>query len=207
MGRSPEAVDRIMVGACGVAWLAALAMGVVAVVALARLASGHAGGAERHSSALLYSIIAVSVLVIAGAIPLLLRARRGAAADSATGEVGAAMADEVRGPVRPPEAATEKIRVFGVDPYADSRLNPPRAVSGVSAAVLDRLWLRGSVALLGAMGVALVAVAAGSYLLASSIETGAWIAFGVAGAVTIAMPAVLAFFQRQVTHAVDEATA
>jgi hypothetical protein len=196
-----------MVGACGAAWLAALAMGVVAGVALARLASGHAGGAERHSSALLYSIIAVSVLVIAGAIPLLLRAHRGAGADSATAEAGSDVVDEGRGPVRPPAAATEKMRVFGVDPYAERRLETPRAVPDVPAPVLDRLWLRGTVALLGAMGVALTAVAAGSYLLASASDNGAWIAFGVAGVVTIAMPAVLAFFQRQVGDAVDEATA
>ena len=182
-------------------------MGVVAVVALARLASGQAGGAQRHSSVMLYVIIAVSVLIIAAAIPLLLRARRGAVGDSATPAERAALVDEARGPVRPPDAATEKVRVFGVDPYADARSSPPRPVPGIPSAVLDRLWLRGTAALLGTMGLALVAAAAGSYLLATSSDSGAWIAFGLAGVVTIAMPAVLAFFQRQVAAAADDAVA
>ncbi len=194
-----------MVGACGAIWLAALAMGVIATVALARLASGHAGGGERHSPWLLYSIIAVSALIIVGAIPLLLRARRGAAAEPASAEARTAPLDEPRSPIRPPDASTEKIRVFGVDPYADRRVETLRSVPAIPSAVLDRLWLRGTVALFGAMGTAMIAVGAGSYLLASGSDIGAWVALGVAGVITVAMPAVLAFYQRQLADAVDEA--
>lgn len=195
-----------MVGACGAIWLAALAMGVVATVALARLASGHVEGGERHSSWLLYTIIAVSALIIVGAIPLLLRARRGAGGESAVRkDARTALADEPRGPIRPPDASTEKMRVFGVDPYTERRIETSRSEPAVPSAVLDRLWLRGTVALLGAMGLAMTAVAAGSYLLASGSDTGAWSALGVAGVITVAMPAVLAFYQRQLAEAVDEA--
>lgn len=195
-----------MVGACGAVWLAALAMGVVATVALARLASGRAGGGERHSSWLLYTIIAVSALIIAGAIPLLMRASRGAAVEVSEAS-RTSLAAESRGPVRPPEASTEKIRVFGVDPYVEGRSATPRPVPALPSAVLDRLWLRGTVALLGVMGLAMIAVAAGSYLLASGSDTGAWVALGVAGVITVAMPAVLAFYHRQLAEAVDEAGA
>jgi len=66
-GRSPDTVDRIMVGVCGAIWLVLLAAGVIATVALVRLGSGHAAEAgHRQSSWLLYSIIVISALVIRG---------------------------------------------------------------------------------------------------------------------------------------------
>ena len=199
-GRSPEAVDRILVGACGAVWLVALAAGVVATVALVRLASGHPSGSERHSSWLLYSVIVVSALIIIGAIPLLLRARRNAVADrSAT-----TTPPESRPSVTPVEASTEKMRVFGVDPYAERRLEVRPPAPRVPAPVLDRLWLRGTVSLLTAMGLATAAVAVGTYLLAVANDTGAWLALGVAGVITIAMPAVLVFHQRMLSEVVEE---
>ena len=191
-----------MVGGCGAIWLAALAMGVVATVALARLAGGHAGGAERQSSWALYAVIAVSALIIAGAIPLLLRARRGAVAESARAR---SELEEPRSPIRPPDASTEKIQVFGVDTHAERRIAAPRPVPSVPTAVVERLWLRGTAGLLGAMGLAMIAVGAATYLLASANDSGAWVALGLAAVITVAMPAVLAFFQRQLADAVDEA--
>ena len=198
--RSTETIDRILVGVCGAIWLVALAAGVVATVALVRLASGHPSGGERHSSWLLYSIIAVSALIIIGAIPLLLRARRHAVADGTE----AATPAELRASAAPVEAPTEKMRVFGVDPYAERQPDALRTTSSVPAAVLDRLWLRGTVSLLTAMGLAMTAVAVGTYLLAVAKETGAWVALGVAGVITIAMPAVLVFHQRVLNDVVDE---
>jgi hypothetical protein len=118
-GRSPDTVDRLLVGVCGAIWLVLLAAWVVATVALVRLASGHPSGSERHSSWLLYSIIVVSALIIIGAIPLLLRARRSAGAEA--GDSESEDAAEVRAPVPAVEAPTEKIRVFGVDPYAQAQ--------------------------------------------------------------------------------------
>ena len=73
-------VDRILVGACVAIWLAALGAGVAATVALVDLARGHPEAAASATESadtpwLLYSVIGVSAIVIAGAIPLLLRAR------------------------------------------------------------------------------------------------------------------------------------
>ncbi len=199
-GRSAETVDRIMVGVCGATWLVLLAATVIATVALVRLGTGQAGAGERHSSWLLYGIIAVSTLVIAGAIPLLIRARRTAAAGPAPEPAAPA---EI--PARAVEAPTEKIRVFGtsVDPYQREVVQTP-PVSRLDA-VLDRIWLRGTTSLLTAMGLALTGVAIATYLLAVHSETAAWVALGVSGVVTAGMVGILVFFGRKVATAADEA--
>jgi hypothetical protein len=189
-----------MVGACGAIWLVLLATSVFATVALVKLASGHPGGGEQQSSWVLYSIIIVSALVILGAIPLLLRARRTAVAE------GRHEAAAPAAPVRPTEAPTEKMRVFGVDPYSRAAELPvARAVSPMLTAIVNRLWLRGATALFSAIGLALIAVSIGTYLLADGSDTAAWVGFGLAGVITVAMPAVFAFFQRQLGEAVEEA--
>jgi hypothetical protein len=226
--RSPESIDRFMVAVCGAIWLVLLAMSVVATVALVQLGRGRDAGPDGQPSWLLYSIIAVSALIIAGAIPLLLRARRTALADpgstgsdpggvsrsgvvgsgvSGSGVSGSGVADP--GPVLPVEAPTEKLRVFGtaVDPYARDAAPEPAAVSRVPAGVVDRLWLRGTASLLGAMGLALTAVATATYLLATGSDTGTWVALGTAGAITVAMPAVLVAFARRLSDATDAADA
>jgi hypothetical protein len=199
--RSPETVDRLMVGVCGAIWLVLLAVSVIATVALVQLGRGHVSGAEKHSSWLLYSIIVVSALIIIGAIPLLMRARRTALIDSGP------TPDEppVDAPVRPTEAPTEKLRVFGtaVDPYAPQP-QPSDLMPKVPAATVERLWLRGSASLLAAMGLALIAVATATYLLATESDTGAWTALGTAAVITVAMPAILVAFQRQLADIIDE---
>ena len=215
--RSPESVDRAMVAVCGAIWLVMLAMSVVATVALVQLGQGRDADPGGQSSWLLYSVIAVSALIIAGAIPLLLRARRTALADPGTGAgsgesgsggsgsggsgSGSGAAD--RGPLVPIEAPTEKLRVFGtaVDPSA--REAAPVSVSRVPAAVVDRLWLRGTTSLLGAMGLALTAVATATYLLTMANDTGTWVALGIAAAITVAMPAILVAFARRLSEATD----
>jgi hypothetical protein len=199
--RSPETVDRLMVGVCGAIWLVLLAISVIATVALVQLGRGHVDGAEKHSSWLLYSIIVVSALIIIGAIPLLMRARRTALTEPGpTPDEPAADA-----PVRPTEAPTEKLRVFGtaVDPYA---LQPQSAapMPQVPVAAVERLWLRGSVSLLAAMGLALIAVATATYLLATASDTGAWTALGTAAVITVAMPAILVAFQRRLVDVIDD---
>ena len=197
--RSPETVDRLMVGVCGAIWLVLLAVSVIATVALVQLGRGDVGGTEKQSPWLLYTIIAVSALIIVGAIPLLLRARQTMLPDAAT-DVPAPDA-----PVRPTEAPTEKLRVFGtaVDPYA-RKLEVPTAVPRVPATVVDRLLLRGTASLLGAMGLALIAVATATYLLATESDTAAWAALGTAAVITVAMPAILVAFQRKLAETVDE---
>jgi Protein of unknown function (DUF2561) len=55
---------------------------------------------------------------------------------------------------------------------------------------VDRIWLRGTVALMGTMGLALVAVAAATYLMAIGHEAFAWTGYGFAGFITLIMPLI-----------------
>jgi hypothetical protein len=57
--------------------------------------------------------------------------------------------------------------------------------------------LRGTLALTGTMGIALIGVAAGTYLMAVRDDTASWVSYGLAGAVTAAMPAVEFLHVRQ----------
>jgi Protein of unknown function (DUF2561) len=219
--RSPQTVDRILVGVCGAIWLVLLAVAVIAVVALVDLGRGHTlGGEGKHTPWVLYSVIAVSALIIVGAIPLLIRARRAAqaepvlpAGETAAKAAAAAPQTPARTPVRPTEAPTEKLKVFGatVDPYEPYQ--PAFAQSSASrrgdlllpATQLDRLWLRGTATLMSAIGLALIGVSLATYLLATANETGAWVALGVAAVVTVAMPVIPVFYLRQLREALDEA--
>jgi hypothetical protein len=228
--RSPETVDRLLVGVCGAIWLVLLAVTVIAIVALVDMSRGHtSGGTGSRTPWLLYSIIVVSALIILGAIPLLIRARRTALADAQLtsaepakasapqGPTGASAAQRPTGasatPARTPEAPTEKLKVFGstVDPY--KRYQPDFAQSSASRRAdplipvteLDRLWLRCTVMLGGAIGLALVGVSTATYLLAVDSETPAWVALGLAAVITIAMPAVPVTYLRQLHGAVQAA--
>jgi hypothetical protein len=217
--RSPETVDRLLVGVCGAIWLVLLAVTVIAIVALVDMSRGHTAGNDGSSTPwLLYSIIVVSALIIVGAIPLLIRARRTALADARLSPPEPAKASERPAaapvpPVRGTEAPTEKLKVFGstVDPY--ERYQPDFAQSSASrradplipATELDRLWLRCTVMLVGAIGLALVGVSTATYLLAVDNDTAAWVALGLAAVITIAMPAVPVTYLRQLHGAVEEA--
>ena len=57
-------------------------------------------------------------------------------------------------------------------------------------AAVDRVWLRGTVALMGTMGAALLAVATATYLMAIGHDGFSWTSYGIAGFVTLAMPLV-----------------
>jgi Protein of unknown function (DUF2561) len=217
--RSPETVDRLLVGVCGAIWLVLLAVTVIAVVALIDMSRGHTAAADgSHTPWLLYSIIAVSALIIVGAIPLLIRARRTALADTrlTSSEPAKAPAPAPQRPTvapgRPAEAPTEKLKVFGstVDPY--ERYQPDFAQSSASrradplipATELDRLWLRCTVMLGGAIGLALVGVSTATYLLAVDNETAAWVGLGLAAVITVGMPAIPVTYLRQLHGAVEE---
>lgn len=214
-GRSPETVDRLMVGVCGAIWLVWLAAASIATVALVQLGrGGGAGDDQSRSSWLLYTIIVISALVIIGAIPLLIRARRAAmavGADIGAAESGSEPAESLQRPSDPlptapaAEAPTEKLRVFGaaVDPY---RRKPaaPRAVSRLNV-VLERIFLRGATSLFGAMGLALTAVEVATYLLAVHTDTAAWVALGLAGAIAAGMVVVFLNFHRRLAGAAVEA--
>ncbi len=90
----PDVIDRILVGACAAIWLVFLGVSVAASVALVDLGRGfHKMAGNSHTTWVLYVVIIVSALIIAGAIPVLLRARRMANGDPA--------ASSMTGPGRP----------------------------------------------------------------------------------------------------------
>jgi hypothetical protein len=137
-----ENIDRGLLGACAVVWLAVIGVSVAAIVALVEMATGKAGDPSPASGTPwgLYVIIGVSAAIILGSIPLLLRARRAArqepprrppaaaprGAETRAPSRGAETRAPSRGtdqpvirreptaaPGQPVEASTEKLRVFG----------------------------------------------------------------------------------------------
>jgi hypothetical protein len=187
MDRS-ESIDRALLAACAVVWLAAIGVGVAAIVALVGMGSGRAGAPAAGSGTPwgLYVVIAVSAAIILGSIPLLLRARRAAQQEPP--------------PRRPPatartypgegsdEGATEKLRVFG----AAAGSQPPASpyARGTSPEMVDRMWLRFAASMAIAMGAATLAVATATYFMGVRDEGSAWAALTVAGIITAAMPII-----------------
>jgi hypothetical protein len=199
-----DTIDRALVGVCAVVWLMFLGMSVAAIVALVELGTGRHGQApdDPGTPRLLYAVIAISALIIVGAVPLLLRARRMATAPSGgetasaprplnnAGRVGSLPADAA-----PKELPTEKLRVFGSVADRDDD-GPKRLQDRASAKAVDRTWLRVSAATATAMGVAMLFVAIAAYLMAVDSAGTAWVALGFAAVVTVLMPAIPWHFLR-----------
>jgi hypothetical protein len=200
---------------CTLIWLAVLGVGVAAAVVLVDMGTGrHAAGTASKTPWLLYAVIAVSAVIILGAIPLLVRARHTALAEPRRGPVTPSRAVQ-RPAVRPgarvapraaTEAPTEKLRVFGsiADPshreplaYRRPESAPRRVVGGLSERTVERLFLRATVVIAGAMGVATLAVAAATYLMGVDKDMAAWISYGVAAVVTVATPIIPWLYLRQ----------
>lgn len=177
---APVTGDRILVGACAVVWLALVGMSVAAIVALMDLGRGfHDPKGNPHASSLLYAIIVISALVILAAIPMLLRARR------VTRD----------GPVA--RSAGRPARTMSGRPIRSRTITHPGRADGsttlrpaLSDAAVDRIWLRGTAALMGTMGAAQLAVAAATYLMAIGHDAFSWTSYGIAGFVTLVMPLV-----------------
>jgi hypothetical protein len=191
----PDVIDRIMVGTCAAVWLVLLGVSVAAAVALADLGRGfHKTAGNSHTTWVLYAVIIVSALIIAGAIPALVRARRMSPADSARSVPG-----QARPPVRlmspAPRTAAERARQQRVAQAAD----PEGEWSG---AAVDRVWLRGTVVLTGTMGAALIAAATATYLMAVGHDGPSWVGYALAGIVTAAMPVVEWLHVRQLRRIV-----
>lgn len=196
---SPDVIDRILIGTCAAVWLVLLGVSVAAAVALTDLARGFhkAASSGPHTNWVLYAVIIVSALIIAGAIPILLRARRMAQSEPA--------ARGMTAPNRPP------VRLMSQAPRtAAGRAQQPRvqqaAASGteLSGETVDRVWLRGTVLLTGTMGAALIAVATATYLMAVGHDGPSWVGYGLAGVVTAAMPVVEWLHVRQLRRVVTE---
>src|SRR5882757_1933384 len=209
-----DRIDRILLGACAGVWLAALGAGVAATVALVNLGTGHGQSTgESNTPWLLYSVIAISAAVIIGALPLLLRARREALEESPP-PARAASVRAVAGPptpVRRAEPATEKLRVpprrtgaTGPGYATREAISPPP--SPLMTAV-DQLWLRCAVVIVIAMGVAMLTIGVATYLMAVDDNAAAWVFYGLAGIVTVGMPAIPWVYLRQLRAMLDNPAA
>ena len=195
----PEVIDRILIGSCAAVWLVLLGVSVAAAVALADLGRGFhkATSNSPHTNWVLYAVIIVSALIITGAIPILLRARRMAQSEPA--------ARGMTAPGRPP------VRLMSQKPRTPTDRVPPvreqrAAASGTdwSGESVDRVWLRGTVLLTGTMGAALIAVATATYLMAVGHDGPSWVGYALAGVVTAAMPVVEWLHVRQLRRVVEE---
>jgi Protein of unknown function (DUF2561) len=205
--RSPDTVDRVVVIGSAVIWLAVIGVGVAATVALVDLGTGRhpEAGSGSQTPWLLYVVIAVSALIIVGAIPLLLRARRDAEGEPPRVPVGPAARaanQAASGPARPAdEAPTEKLRVFGstADPNGHSTPvnGPPQSRPALPPETIERMWLRVTASIAGAMGAAMLAVTTATYLMAVDENTAALAVLIVAAVVTVAMPVIPWLYLRQ----------
>jgi hypothetical protein len=206
-------LDRILLAACAVIWLAALGSAVAATVALVNLGSGHQESSSSDSGTpwLLYGVIGVSALVIVGAIPLLVRARRTALDDPRAGRGGGVRPTTGRTPTttRAPEPRTQQLRTSSPAPSTSRQRSAhpsPSRISTFDAALppaVDRLWLRCAVFIASAMGLALLGIGIATYLMAAGHDTFSWAAYVVAGLVTLAMPAIPWIYLRQLHDLVD----
>jgi hypothetical protein len=192
-----DRVDRILLAACAAIWLVALGAGVAATMALIDMGRGHPESSGQSSTPwLLYTVIGISAAVIVGAVPLLLRARRNAMADSpppARPTVRPAPAPQ-RPAVPGTEAPTTKLRTLGT-PEARATLTPTTPSRLATAA--DQLWLRCAVVLACAMGFAMVAIGVATYLMAVESNAAAWVLYVLTGLVTLGMPAIPWFYLRE----------
>jgi hypothetical protein len=182
---TPANADRILIGLCAAVWLALEGMSVAALVALMYLCRGfHEAKGNPHTSSVLYAIIVISALIILAAIPMLLRARR----ITRDGPVARSAGPPTRGTsgrsIRSGHISAQTMTTQGRTERSTT-LRP-----ALSHAAVDRVWLRGTVALMGTMGAALLAVATATYLMAIGHDGFSWTSYGIAGAVTLAMPLV-----------------
>jgi hypothetical protein len=191
----PDVIDRILLGACAAIWLLLLGVSVAAAVALADLGRGfHTAAKNAHSTPwVLYAVIIVSALIIAGAVPVLLRARKMTKSEP---PVVRSTALQGRPPAR--QAAARKV-VERVRQQRGALTGPAGEWSGEA---VDRVFLRGTVVLTGAIGAALIAVAAATYAMAVGHDGPSWVGYGLAGLITAATPAVEWLFVRQLRQVV-----
>ncbi len=198
--RNPGALDqtdRILLAACAAAWLVALGAAVAAIVALVDLVTSDVGtSAEAETPWLLYTVIGVSALVIVGAVPLLIRARREAQSGEVAPPVEERSEDSGKAFGDPVETANVRASdrpVIRREPPAP----PARSRVGFPTAAVEQIWLRCPTVIVGAVGAATAAVGVATYLSATEHDASAWVAYGIAGLIVVAMPAAPVLFLRQ----------
>lgn len=159
---SPLTVDRILVGVGAAVWLVLLGVSVAAVVALIDLGRGFQDAAAESHTGLLYSIIGVSAAVIVVSIGVLVYTDRHAKARPPTRRVNAA-------PRKPAQSGLYgRGDLFDTEKSQDAGDAPK-----IPAESVNRIWLRGTVALIGALGAALIPVAVATYSMALGKDLGA----------------------------------
>jgi len=189
-----DQTDRILLGVCAALWLIALGAGVAAIVALVDLSGNNTGASgESETPWLLYTVIGISAVVIVAAVPLLLRARRSAVESDVSRPVGARPDQSVFGdPVQ-----TSNLRPAGAPAIRRQPVPPASSRVGFPTAAVEQIYLRCPVSIASAMGGATALIGIATYLAATDHDTSAWVAYGVAGVIIVAMPAVPVFFLRQ----------
>ena len=150
------------------------------------------------TSWLLYSVIVVSALIIIGAILLLLRVAATRWPNPRAGGRRGSRSGARRSRRR------RKMRVSASTRTPSARWRSPGPRPGSHGGAGPDLAWRHHV-LLTAMGPALTAVAAATYLLADGMRHWRLVALALAGPIIIAMPAILVLHKRMLTEAVDEA--
>ena len=155
----------------------------------------------------------MSALVIVGAIPLLVRARRAAIDDPRAGR-GARRQTDDRAHAND-DAGARAAHPAAADLVAGGCRHEPaaqrlpvrlRRISTFDAALppaVDRLWLRCAVVIASAIGLALLSIGIATYLMAAGHDTFSWAAYVVAGLITLAMPAIPWIYLRQLHELVD----
>ena len=72
---------------------------------------------------------------------------------------------------------------------------------------VDQLWLRCAVLIACAIGIAIVAIGVATYLMAVDSNVAAWVFYGLAGLITLGMPAVPWFYLRELRALLEEPAA
>ncbi|SEH75359.1 Protein of unknown function [Mycolicibacterium rutilum] len=202
-----DRTDRILLGSCAGIWLVALGTAVAAAVALVDLGTGHAENTGSSGTPwLLYTVIGVSAVVIIGAVPLLLRARREALASAEPAPAPTGPTPAGRGSAPTEAFGTRGARGAGPAPrasYAAPRAQRTLEAPEPHSAAVDQLWLRCGVVIACAIGIAMVAIGVATYLMAVDSTIAAWIFYVLAALVTLAMPAVPWFYLKELRTVLD----
>lgn len=196
----PANLERILLGACAVIWLAALGAVVAATVSLVDMASGRGTVRAELSEAsgsdtpwVLYTVIGISAAVILVAIPLLVRARQQSSHRPIRDHTpaGGSVAEDIA--AVPPRDARRKRAEPALEAGTRSATLP---------GVVDVVFARFGLSMACAVGAGTLAVGLATYLTANDSGSAAVAFYIIAGIVTVAMPVLPWFYLRELKNAV-----
>jgi Protein of unknown function (DUF2561) len=195
----PENLDRILLGVCAAIWLGALGAVVAAIVTLVDLAGGRGTVRAELSEAsgsdtpwVLYTVIGVSAVVIAVAIPLLVRARQQSSHRPIRDHTpaGGSVADDIA--AVPTRAARRRDAELAQEAGTRSAALP---------GVVDQVFVRFGLSIACAVGAGTLAVGVATYLTAGGSSSAAVAFYIIAGIITVAMPVLPWFYLRELRGA------